>query len=182
MYFENTEKPMILEQFEQALGGRGYEQGIVAVSDIVFSEEFGRSCAVCCNYNTRWNCPPVVDSMEEQKKRIRAYRWAFVFSTTYATEGPFDFEGMFFTALGAHRTLTIEMYERFGRKHPIFGAGGCHLCKHCAYPEPCRFPGKVVSSIEAAGIDVTRLSRSAGLTYNNGENTVTYFSMILFNE
>jgi predicted metal-binding protein len=120
--------------------------------------------------------------MEEQQKKIRAYQRAFVFSTKYEIQDAFDFEGMFFNGLGAHRALTIELHEKFGKTNPVFGAGGCHLCKHCAYPEPCRSPGKVVSSIEAAGIDVTKLSQSAGLTYNNGENTVTYFSMILFNE
>ena len=36
--------------------------------------------------------------------------------------------------------------------------------------------------VQTAGINVTKLSRSGGVHYNNGENAVTYFSMILFNE
>ena len=36
--------------------------------------------------------------------------------------------------------------------------------------------------VEAAGIAVGELSRTAGVKYNNGESTVTYFSMVLFGE
>jgi predicted metal-binding protein len=74
------------------------------------------------------------------------------------------------------------MHETFGGANPVFGAGGCNICEQCAYPEPCRFPDKTYSSIEASGINVTELSRAAEIQYNNGANTVTYFSMILFNE
>jgi predicted metal-binding protein len=74
------------------------------------------------------------------------------------------------------------MHEKFGKTNPVFGAGGCTICEACAYPDLCRFPDKAYSSIEAAGIDVTELSRAGGVRYNNGINTVTYFSMILFNE
>jgi predicted metal-binding protein len=118
--------------------------------------------------------------MEEQREKIQGYGGAFVFSTKYDLESPFDFDGMFFRALIAHQTLTSEMYQRFGPAHPVYGAGSCYFCKECARPGPCRFPEKRVSSIEAAGIDVTALSRAAGIGYNNGDSTVTYFSMILF--
>jgi predicted metal-binding protein len=81
-----------------------------------------------------------------------------------------------------HDNLTAEIHEKFGRTNPVFGAGGCKICKTCAYPNPCRFPERIFFSVEAAGINVTELSRTAGVKYNNGPNTVTYFSMILFNE
>jgi predicted metal-binding protein len=120
--------------------------------------------------------------MEEQREKIQGYEKAFVFSTTHNLESPFDFEGMFFRALIAHQRLTAEMHRRFGAVHPVYGAGSCYLCKECARPRPCRFPEERISSIEAAGIDVAALSRAAGMEYNNGDLTVTYFSMILFDE
>lgn len=171
------------EDFIQVLGGRSFQQGVIPVSAIVFSREFAKSCKACVNYNTRWNCPPAIDPPEVQQKKIQSWQRAFVFSTKHDLTGPFDFEGMFFKALGSHRELTIEMYEKFGKANPVYGAGSCYLCKQCAWPgAPCRFPEKCVSSIEAAGIDVTALSRSANLAYNNGDRTITYFSMILFND
>ena len=79
-----------------------------------------------------------------------------------------------------HDRLTAEMHEKFGKTNPVYGAGGCRICGKCAFPEPCNFPEKIYPAIEAAGINVTELSLAGGLRYNNGENTVTYFSMILF--
>jgi predicted metal-binding protein len=108
-----------------------------------------------------------------------AFSSAFVFTTKSDLDDSFDYEGMM-KAKEQHDRLTFEMRERFGGSNPVFGAGRCSICETCAYPEPCRFPDRKVSSIEAAGINVTELSRLGGLRYNNGKNTVTYFSMILF--
>jgi predicted metal-binding protein len=116
----------------------------------------------------------------QQREGIAAFQRAFVFTTKYDLEDSFDYEGMM-KAGEIHNSLTAGMKEEFGETNPVFGAGGCKICKPCAYPEPCPFPRRAVSSIEAAGINVTELSRAAGIKYNNGPNTVTFFSMILFN-
>ena len=60
------------------------------------------------------------------------------------------------------------------------GAGGCRMCKHCAYPDPCRFPEKRISSMEAYGLFVTQVCRDHGVHYHHGERTVTYTACILF--
>lgn len=39
-----------------------------------------------------------------------------------------------------------------------------------------------VGAVEAYGIDVMALTRSCGIPYNNGKNTVSYISLILFND
>jgi predicted metal-binding protein len=117
--------------------------------------------------------------MDEQKKKIQAHKKAFVFTTKYELEDSFDYEGMV-KAKEIHNGLTREIFEKFGEDHPVYGAGGCKLCPECACPEPCRHPGKTFSSIEAAGINVTELSLAAKVKYNNGPNTITYFSMILY--
>jgi predicted metal-binding protein len=117
--------------------------------------------------------------LEEQKKKITAYKKAFVFTTKYNLEDSFDYEGMM-KAKEIHDSLTRELFEKFGKEHLVYGAGSCNLCPKCAYPEPCRHPDKNFSSIEAAGINVTELSQAAKVKYNNGPNTITYFSMIPF--
>jgi predicted metal-binding protein len=166
--------------FEQAVKGRAFEYAVIPTSAIGFSPALLKACEsnVCGKYNRCWTCPPAVDSRELQKK-IAAFSSAFVFTTMSALDDSFDYEGMI-RAKVTHDRLTAEMHERFGAANPVFGAGGCTLCDACAYPEPCRFPDKTYPSIEAAGINVSELSRAAGLRYHNGENTVTYFSMILF--
>ena len=47
---------------------------------------------------------------------------------------------------------------------------------------PCRFPEKAIPSLEAYGINVSRLASAAEMKYINGQNTVTYFGMVLFEE
>jgi hypothetical protein len=37
-------------------------------------------------------------------------------------------------------------------------------------------------SIEGYGILVSELAKKAGVNYNNGENTITYFGSLLFND
>jgi predicted metal-binding protein len=170
------------EQFEEALEDRAWEYAVTETKALNFFPDLLKACEanICGNYNRNWACPPAIGSLDEQKKKILAWKYTFVFTTKYQLEDSFDYEGMM-QAKELHDDLTRDMYNLFGGAHPVYGAGGCKLCQPCLYPEPCRFPDKMYSSIEAAGINVTDLSRSAGIKYNNGANTVTYFSMILFN-
>jgi predicted metal-binding protein len=165
-----------------ALAGRVHEIGALKTEEIVFSPELYRACKsnICGNYNKCWTCPPAVGTMEEQREKILRWKYALVFTTKFDLEDSFDAGGMK-KARKIHNSITIDLKERFSA-NPVYGAGGCSVCTACAYPEPCRFPERAVSAVEAAGIDVTALSRTAHLAYNNGLNTVTYFSMLLFND
>jgi predicted metal-binding protein len=165
-----------------ALAGRAHEIGLIETSALTFSPELYKTCAVntCGNYNKCWTCPPAVGTLEEQREKILCWKYALVFTTKVDLEDSFDIEGM--TEGGkTHNSLTTDIRRQFGA-YPVYGAGGCKVCNICAYPGPCRFPDRAVSAVEAAGINVTELSRTAHLKYNNGPNTVTYFSMILFND
>jgi predicted metal-binding protein len=165
-----------------ALAGRAHEIGVIETSALVFFPELYNACAanLCGNYNKCWTCPPSVGTLEAQQEKILRWKYALVFTTKIDLEDTFDIEGME-KGHKIHNSLTADIREQFGACS-IYGAGGCKVCDVCAYPEPCRFPDRAVSAIEAAGISVTDLSRTAHLKYNNGPNTVTYFSMLLFNE
>ena len=60
--------------------------------------------------------------------------------------------------------------------------GGCHLCESCTKAEgkPCRMPEKALPSLEGYCVDVYNTTKDTPLKYINGQNTVTYFGMILF--
>ena len=169
------------EAFEEVVKGKAFEYSVISTSDISFSPELIKACEAnaCGRYNKYWNCPPATESFEKLKERITAFPFAFVFSTKADLEDSFDYEGMV-AAKDYHTDITAELHERFGKTNSVFGPGGCKTCQACAYPDPCRFPGKVYFSLSAAGINVTELSRAGGIRYNNGVNTTTYFSMILF--
>ena len=176
-----------LANAETSTGIKAYEFAGLPVSALVFSRELLDSCAtnVCGHYNQSWTCPPAAGTMEEQRKKISVYKNVFVFTTKHDLEDSFDYEGM---TLGKelHTSLTLEFRNILGDKYPFFGAGSCPSCKdkegksRCAFPDPCPFPEKKIGSIEAAGINVSEISKTAGIKYNNGPNTVTYFSMTLW--
>ena len=176
-----TEITDILSETEAATGARVHEWALLSSGELVFSSQLIVYCRdnVCGFYNKSWTCPPACESMEEQREKIYLYENVFVFTTKHDLEDSFDYEGMT-RGRELHSLLTIEFKKRLNGA-PVYGAGSCPFCKPCAFPNPCPFPEKKIGSIEAAGINVTELSRSAGIAYNNGPNTVTYFSMALFN-
>ena len=181
--FQDEGAFILKEIFENAVKGRAFEYAVISTSVINFSPELYKACEAnaCGRYNKSWTCPPASGTLEEQREKILAFSHALVFTTKGELEDSFDYEGMT-EAKVVHDRLCAGIHEQFGSEYPFYGAGGCTICKPCAYPQPCRFPEKIFSSIEAAGINVTDLSRAGGIRYNNGKNTITYFSMILFNE
>ena len=60
--------------------------------------------------------------------------------------------------------------------------GGCRLCQRCAKEDglPCRMPDKALPSLEGYCVDVYNTTKNTDLKYINGQNTVTFFGMILF--
>lgn len=73
--------------------------------------------------------------------------------------------------------------EKIRKEYPearCLGAGGCRIFEECAYPKPCRFPQKAISSMEAYGLFVTQVCRDNGVKYYYGEKTITYTSCVLF--
>ena len=82
-----------------------------------------------------------------------------------------------------HNAAVASLWEAIKDHSPqalCLGAGGCRVCGKCAYPEPCRFPEKATSSMEAYGLFVTQVCKDAGITYHHGEKTITYTACILF--
>ena len=178
-----------LAEAEKTSGARVYECAEIPVSALVFSPELFAACQTnaCGHYNSSWTCPPASGTPEEQREKILAYKNAFVFTTKHLLEDSFDYEGMT-RGKDLHMALTLEFRNNLPAAFPVYGAGSCPVCRNdengksrCAFPDPCPFPLKKIGSIEAAGINVTALSKSAEIRYNNGPNTVTYFSMVLWN-
>lgn len=160
-----------------------HELVIVDTVEIPFRSYVLDSCAMnyCGRYNKTWQCPPAVGTLEELKKSCLSYEKAVVFTTCHSLEDSFDIEGMEKGRI-AHEKITDQAVEIFaGEEIKALSAEGCGLCEKCTYPTaPCRFPQKARSSVEANGISVVELAQNCNINYKNGENTVTYFSLILY--
>lgn len=174
---EKENVTIALREAQAATGVIIHESAEIPVSAIVFCADLLKACEsnVCGKYNTSWTCPPKCAGIRE---KILLHQTALVFTSKHGLEDSFDYEAMT-EARELHVKLTLDMRNRLGDNFLILGAGSCPVCRKCAFPEPCIFPEKQIGSIEAAGINVTELSKAAGLTYNNGPNTVTYISIIL---
>lgn len=167
------------ERILAVAGERIWEYAELSTADIEFSEHVINACKAnyCGKYNTCWGCPPAVGSLAALKAKYTAYPFAFVFTTKHAIEDSFDIDGMSAARL-EHDKVEDAVRSVLPAGSKVLGAEGCNVCKTCAYPAPCRFPDRMKTSVEAAGIDVVSLAKTANIGYTNGENTVTYFSLV----
>lgn len=162
---------------------------VIGTDEIELNPVFRTMCEAntCGAYGTCWMCPPDAGDIDVLMDRVRSYSHALVFQKVFPLEDSFDVEGMF-AAREQHHGICQRMREIFFslgmQDHLLLGAGRCGICSRCAKMDgiPCRFPEKAYSSLEAHGIDVTKLAKSAGMKYVNGANTVTYFGVVLFCE
>lgn len=164
-----------------------YKAVILPVDRIVMSEAFRDICKAnqCGKYGKCWVCPPELPDVQTVMARVRSYRYALWYQSVSQIEDSFDIEGML--EAGKHhvqlsqrlQALAAPLLEK-GFLH--LTCGGCHLCPVCAKAEgePCRMPEKALPSLEGYCVDVYNTTRDTPLKYINGQNTVTYFGMILF--
>jgi len=157
----------------------------VSQEDILYDPAFRDICAQngCGRYGTCYMCPPDVGPIDELIARAKQYPHAVLYQTVHKIEDSFDFEGMM-EAKKAHSSCSMRLHELLPDGCLHLGAGGCGVCSRCAKPDglPCRFPDKALASLEAYGVNVYKTACRAGLKYTNGENTVTYFGIVLFSE
>lgn len=136
-----------------------------------------------CNvYNKNWTCPPVCGSLEECQKKMSSYKNGVLLQTVGHLSKAIDTKAYRETER-RHTERLCAIAEAVRNEYPgalCLGAGGCHVCKKCAYPDPCRFPEKAMSSMEAYGLFVTQVCRDCGVPYYYGEKTITYTACVLF--
>lgn len=179
-----AENRTLPEKILETAGKDIFRYKLLTTDQLCFEEGVREACKVnyCGRYSKSWTCPPACGELGELKEKILKYKNAFVFTTKHDIEDSFDIEGMY-AAHKRHNEITVSLTD-ICREHSarILAAGSCTICEKCSYPDaPCRFPDRALTSIEACGINVMTLSKTAGINYINGSNTVTYFTAVLFN-
>lgn len=168
-----------------ALSGTAHQTAVISTDKITFSKYVTDACALnhCGKYNTCWTCPPAVGDLESLEKKYKKYSFAFVFTTLGRLQDSFDIEGMEQAREDHFKAEQKALKSIEGGVYDWLSAGSCPICPKCTYPDaPCLFPHLARPSLEACGIDVVALAKTCGISYYNGEGTVTYFSIIFFNE
>ncbi len=179
----------VIEQLRETIVELGAtKSGALAVSDIKFDPAARKACEenYCGNYDRNWTCPPLCGDVFELIERAKGYQSAVLFQSISSLKDSYDIEGMT-EAADRHnevvRSLQRLARDRFGDA-VVLGSGGCSFCSVCARvnDEPCRFPDEATTSLEAYGMYVSHIAKQAGMKYINGQNTVTYFGMVLLKE
>ena len=164
-----------------------YEFGFTDPSGIEYLQMIRDICAenTCRQFGKTWACPPAVGRVEECRERCLQYDTMLVFTGLYLLNGSFDFEGM---KNGMHDFKGIadrvdDVLASYLDDYLVLSNESCDRCTSCTYPDaPCRFPDKLHHSIEGYGILVSDLAKRAGVKYNNGAGTVTFFGAVLYNK
>lgn len=176
------------EMIQDALNLNASRAAIIDVADIKFSNELRQMCKqnMCGSYKSNWMCPPAIGPLSELKEKVLKYKQGFVIQTIHPLEDSFDIEGME-EAQKLHRKIFKNILDSIKEKYKFdnvlpLSAGACDICSECGYVhgKDCYFPEKAISSVEAYGINAMALVTSCGFPYNNGQNTVSYVGLILF--
>ena len=160
---------------------------MIPVESIIMSPVFRDICKgnQCGKYGKCWVCPPELPDVQTVMDAIRSHSSALWYQTVSPIEDSFDIEGMI--EAGDNHVMVSQRLQQTAKAVLPEGflhltCGGCHLCPTCAKAEglPCRMPDKALPSLEGYCVDVYNTTKDTPLKYINGQNTVTYFGMILF--
>lgn len=176
---------MTYEELAKIAGEAGFTAWApLDVASIELKPEVRDMCAVntCGMYDKRWSCPPGCGTLEECTNQLKGYSHGILVQTCGEIEDGFDFEAIM--------EIDQEHKEHFSEMHAVLrelgvpvlalGAGCCTQCVKCTYPdEPCRFPDKMVSSMEAYGMVVLEVCKANGLQYYYGSDKMAYTSCFL---
>lgn len=161
---------------------------LIEVEKIPFDESLRSYCEVnyCGSYGKNYACPPHVGGVNELIEKAKSYQKALVFQTVSDLKDSYDIEGMKSAAVNHSKVgerINEEIKEQYNHYLQLT-AGGCTVCKTCevVIDEPCKFPEKAISSLEAYCMNVALLAKRCDMNYINGQNTVTYFGVFLLNE
>ena len=171
----------ILELAEET----GFEHsGELDTAVLEFREAVRDMCRAdkCRAYGRNWSCPPGCGTLEEISARAAAYHRGVLLQSTGRMEDDFDVETMMDTER-VHRERFYRLVEKIRKAYPDclpMASGSCTQCEKCTYPDaPCRFPGRMIPSMESYGLVVSDVCAGSGQKYYYGPRTITYTACIL---
>lgn len=154
---------------------------------VEFSDRIRYICEnECPMYGKTWACPPGVGPVAECKQKCQSYVNCLMIGTVVECEDITNIEATLATRAD-HEKLTNQVRDLLrqqGVQPYILSTEACALCDRCAYLDglPCRFPDKMHPCVESHGINIIPTLEENGLEFNYGENIITWYSLLFFNE
>ncbi|UOO37665.1 DUF2284 domain-containing protein [Oscillospiraceae bacterium CM] len=170
---------------KRALDSGFTNAGPLDVATLEFMPQVRDMCASdrCRSYNKSWACPPAIGTLEEMRDKVTKYSKGLLVQTVKKLNSTFDWKTMEQTGKDQAANL-LTFCDNLSEDFPnllALGAGTCTRCKTCAYldGEPCRFPDKLIYSMEACGLFVSKVCKANDLAYNYGSDHVAYTGCVL---
>lgn len=174
-----------LEELKALALACGFDHvGDLDARTIALRTEVREACEVnkCQHYGKNWVCPPACGTLDECRGKIGKFSWGLILQSTGELEDSFDFEGIM--ELGhRHREAFHAFADQVKKQYPnalLLGDGACRNCRVCTYPdEPCRFPERQFSAMEAFGMLVSEVCQLNRIPYYYGPGTLTLVGCVL---
>lgn len=140
----------------------------------------------CPMYGKSWACPPGVGPVKTCAGKCLQYNSCLVVGTITETENIADIERVLRTR-PEHEAITNQVRQMFrdqGIEPYILSTEACAVCERCAIEDglPCRMPGRMHPCVESHGINLIPTLEGNGLEFQYGDNMVTWYSLLFFNE
>ena len=163
-----------------------YEYFEFTTDELTFSDRIRWICEhECPMYGKSWACPPGVGTVGNCKVKCLGYKKGLCVSTIVEVADISDIDETLATRPD-HEAVTEQVAELMkqsgARETYILSTEACAECSRCAILDglPCRLPGRMHPCVESHGINVLGLLEERGLSFQYGENVVTWFSLLFF--
>lgn len=177
---------MNIELLEQQLSELPlYVYQFLNPKELDFSERIRWICQhECPMYGKSWACPPGVGSVEDCKAKCLAYENCLMIATITEVTDISDINETLATR-PPHEKITNQVRDLMreqGVNPYILSTEACAVCERCAILDglPCRMPGRMHPCVESHGINILGLLDDQGLSFQYGENVVTWFSLLFY--
>ena len=179
---------MDMQKLEQQLAELPlYTYFVIDPRELEFSDRIRWICEnECPMYGKSWACPPGVGSVAHCSAKCLQYQHCLVVGTITETDDISNMEETLKTR-PEHEAVTGQVQQMFrqqGIEPYILSTEACAVCERCAIldGEPCRLPDRMHPCVESHGINVIPVLESQGLEFQYGENIVTWYSLLFFND
>ena len=152
-----------------------------------FSERIRYICQTACPmFGHSWACPPGVGTVPECQGKCGKYDSCLMIGTIVEVADIADIDETLATR-GDHETLTNQVRDLMrqqGVEPYVLSTEACAICDRCAILDglPCRMPEKMHPCVESHGINLIPTLEEWGLEFQFGDNMVTWYSLLFFNE
>lgn len=152
-----------------------------------FSSRIRYICkAECPMYGKTWACPPAVGEVDCCKDRCLQYQNCLMVGTITEVEDISNINSTLATR-GDHEVVTEQVKDLLrqqGIDPFILSTEACAICERCAYLDgkPCHHPEKMHPCVESHGINLIPTLEENGLEFIYGDNIVTWYSLLFYND